>query len=294
MKGRRLADHRWLARLTLALAALLGACAPRPQPAEPALWRIVGPDQREGWLFGTIHAAPAPLAWKTGAVSQALGRSDTIMVEVANIGDDAAVARTFAALARSPGLPPVEKRVGPGQRPALARMLADRHLAPEDLHDVETWAVALTLARPATGSETKNGVDRAVLAATKGKRVVELEGAAAQLAIFDRLPEAEQRDLLDAVLADASALDDEADLVAVWRRGDMARLEAETRTGLLADPELRDALYTRRNRRWTQRIAAEIRAGHRPFVAVGAAHMPGPDGLIAMLQQRGYAVTRID
>jgi uncharacterized protein YbaP (TraB family) len=186
----------------------------------------------------------------------------------------------------------VLQRVAPGQRAALAAMLAERRIKDSDVRDVETWAVALTLARPAQGSDAGNGVDRAVLAAAPGKRVVELEGATAQLSIFDRLPEAEQRDLLGAVLSDTGALDDEADLVDTWCKGDMARIEAETRTGLLADPELRAALFTGRNRRWVTRIAAEMRSGHRPFVAVGAAHMVGPDGLVALLQAAGYRVTR--
>jgi uncharacterized protein YbaP (TraB family) len=159
---------------------------------------------------------------------------------------------------------------------------------------METWAVALTLARPASADQSRNGIDRAVLAAAKGKPVVELEGATRQLSIFDHLPETEQRDLLNAVLADAGTMDDDADLAATWRTGDMHRIEAETRTGLLADPELRQALFSDRNLRWSARIIAEMQAGRRPFVAVGAAHMAGPDGLVALLRQAGYHTYRVE
>jgi uncharacterized protein YbaP (TraB family) len=277
----------------VSVALALAGCNQSPLPAEPAIWHVIGRPGEEAWLFGTIHAAPKPLAWKSAKVEQALSRSGEVMVEVANIADDAAVAQAFTALSRTPGLPPVEQRITPRQRKALATMLAERGIKPSDLRDVETWAVALTLARPSGGSDAENGVDRAVLTAATGKPVVELEGATAQLSIFDRLPESEQRDLLGFVLTDEGALDDEADLVDTWRKGDVARIEAETRTGLLADPELREALFTKRNRDWTARIATEIRAGRRPFVAVGAAHMAGPDGLVAMLQRAGYTVTRL-
>jgi uncharacterized protein YbaP (TraB family) len=286
--------HRALSAFCVAVALLaLTACQDKPLPAKPAIWHVVGPQGGEAWLFGTIHAAPKPLAWKSAEVQQALARSGEVMVEVANIADDAAVAQAFTALSRTAGLPPVEQRVAPAKRGALTAMIRERGIRPADLRDVETWAVALTLARPTGGSDANNGVDRAVLAAAPGKPVIELEGASAQLSIFDRLPEAEQRDLLGFVLADAGALDDEADLVDVWRRGDMARIEAETRTGLLADPDLREALFTGRNRAWTERIGGEIQAGRRPFVAVGAAHMAGPDGLVAMLRASGYTVTRL-
>ena len=236
------------------IALAIAGCSRAPLPAEPVIWHVTGSNGEEAWLFGTIHAAPGPLAWKSTKVDQALSRSGEVMVEVANIADDAAVAQAFTALSRTPGLPPVEQRVAPGQRQALAKMLADRGIKRSDLRDVETWAVALTLARPSGGTDASNGVDRAVIKAATGKPVVELEGASAQLSIFDRLPEREQRDLLGFVLADEGALDDEADLVDTWRKGDMARIEAETRTGLLADPELREALFTGRNRKWIARI----------------------------------------
>lgn len=275
------------------LALILAACAQKPLPADPALWHITGPDGSEGWLFGTIHAAPAPLQWKTAKVAAALNRSDEVLVELANVADDAAVAQTFASLSHSPGLPPMSERVPPQRRKALDALLSTRGIDPADMHDMETWAIALTLARPQDAGDAVNGVDREVLAAAKGKPVIELEGAKGQLSIFDTLPEAEQRDLLNAVIDDAGALDDESKLVDIWRKGDMRRIEAETRTGLLADPELRTTLFTARNERWTRRITAELRAGRKPFVAVGAAHMAGEDGLVGMLARQGYTVRRI-
>jgi uncharacterized protein YbaP (TraB family) len=281
-----------LAALGVALA--LAGCKQEPIAADPALWHVVGTRGEEAWLFGTIHAAPAPIAWKTPKVAEALGRSAAIMVEVANLADEAAVARAFTALSRTKGLPPVEQRVAPEQREALDKLLAERKVEPGDLQDFETWAVALTLARSGDNKDARNGIDRAVLAAAAGKPVIELEGASRQLAIFDALPEADQRDLLRAVVTDADALggkDD--DLAATWRKGDMARIEVETRTGILADPELRKALFTDRNLRWSSRIVSEMNHGRRPFVAVGAAHMAGPDGLVARLEGAGYSVTRV-
>jgi uncharacterized protein YbaP (TraB family) len=281
-----------LAALGIALA--LAGCKQEPIAADPALWHVVGTRGEEAWLFGTIHAAPAPIAWKTPKVAEALGRSGAIMVEVSNLADEAAVAQAFTALSRTRGLPPVEQRVAPEQRAALNKLLAERKVEPGDLQGFETWAVALTLARPGDNKDARNGIDRAVLADAAGKPVIELEGASRQLAIFDALPEADQRDLLRAVVTDADALGGEdEDLAATWRKGDMARIEVETRTGMLADPELRKALFTDRNLRWSARIVAEMNHGRRPFVAVGAAHMAGPDGLVARLQGAGYTVTRV-
>lgn len=282
-------------RLCLFLAALLAACAPAPQEADPALWEVTGPGGQQGWLFGTIHALDRPAKWQTSEVAAALGRADAVVVEVANVGDAAAMAQSFSRLSQTPGQPPLSVRVRPQLRGKLAALLDRADMRESQFGAVETWAAALTLARAgSTDMESDYGIDRAVLKAAKGKRVIELEGATRQLSLFDSLPEREQRDLLEAVVADSGSLREESpQLGDDWRKGDMAAIEAETRRGLLADPELRAALFTNRNRAWSNSIAGLMKGGAHPFVAVGAAHMAGPDGLPALLAESGYTVTRI-
>lgn len=277
------------------LAALaLAACAPEPQPAHPALWRIDGPHGETGWLFGTIHSLDRPALWRSPRVDEALHGSDHIVVEVGNLADQAALRRTFTQMSQSPGLPPISARVEPALRPRLAELLKQVGAREDNFTNVETWAVALSLARASESAEdAANGIDRAVLASAEGKPVVELEGAVAQFGVFDRLPEKEQRDFLAAVLRDSGSVDEEAGLAEAWRKGDMRRIETETHKGLLADPELRAALFTERNRAWSARIAAMLAKGEHPFVAVGAAHMAGLEGLPAMLEVSGYKVTRV-
>ncbi len=285
-----------LKRGIAALAVLLlWACAAQPQPANPALWRVDGPHGEWGYLFGTIHSLQRPALWRSGKVGAALDRSDGIVVEVARLADQAALSRIFAQMSKTPGLPPLSARVEPALRPRLDEVLREAGARERDFANVETWAAALSLARAGeSADDAANGIDRAVEAAANGRPVTELEGAAAQLRLFDALPEREQRDLLAAVLRDSSSIDNEGGgLAEAWRDGDMRRIEAETHKGLLADPELREALFTARNRRWSDRLGAMLAQGRHPFVAVGAAHMAGPQGLPAMLTAKGFMVTRV-
>lgn len=285
--------RRWLSLLAGLLLAACGSEA--PEPARPALWEITGPGGERGWLFGTIHALERPAAWRTPQIDRALAASDRVVVEVANVSDGVAMAEAFSRLSRTPGLAPLPERISALHRPALQRLLEQTGKHAAEFADVETWAAALMLAQASQPeSDGRYGIDRAVLSAANGKPVIELEGAVGQLGLFDTLPEKEQRDLLTLVVTDEGSADTEsAALSAAWARGDFAVIERETKVGLLADPQLREVLFTQRNRAWTGVIADMLANGGHPFVAVGAAHMAGPDGLAAMLSAKGYSVSRI-
>ena len=282
--------HRWLTALAL---AALAACSPAPEPAHPAFWQVTGPQGQKGWLLGTIHALPRPALWRSAAIGAALGEANVVAVEIANLDDTAAMAQQFENLQYSSGLPPLSERVDPSLRGVLASQIAAAHMPDADFAKIEPWSAALRLARAGEGeNDSANGVDRAVLRAAGGKRVVELEGAAGQLGLFDTMPEAEQRAMLNAVLRDATVTADSG-LVDAWRKGDFGVIEAETRRGMLADTDLRETLFTGRNKAWTDQLAMRLNRGERVFVAVGAAHMAGSDGLAAMLAARGFKVVRV-
>jgi len=279
----------------LALLAAFGLLSCRTQhndwPApSPALWQVTGPHGETGWLFGTIHALPKGARWETPALDRTLDRAGLLVVEIANLSNSAAQAQAFAAVSRSAGLPPLLSRVAPSARPALAKALERGGLQEHDFASVESWAAALIIANAGHAGEAENGVDRALL----GRRLptVGLEGFAEQFALFDRMPEREQDDLLRLSAEDDDPRE-ERRLTLAWIKGDLAALDREADDGILADPELRRTLLIDRNRAWVDRIVPLLQQGRRPFVAVGADHMLGDVGLPAQLQHRGFTVRRI-
>jgi uncharacterized protein YbaP (TraB family) len=278
--------------LALALAAMVAACG---GPAEdwpapsPALWEISGPDGEAGWLFGTIHSLPKGVEWRTPAVEAALERADVLVVEVANLADGKSGSRAFAAVSTSPGLPPLLQRVAPADRPALSEALKRAGMKEVDFGTTESWAAALVIANLTGSGDSANGVDRALL--RQGLPVIGLEGFEEQFAIFDRLAQADQAELLRLTARDAGR--DRRTAPEAWLTGDLDTLEHEELAGLLADPELREALLAGRNRAWVDRITGLLEEGRRPLVAVGVGHMIGEDGLPALLAAKGYTAKRI-
>jgi uncharacterized protein YbaP (TraB family) len=57
-----------------------------------------------------------------------------------------------------------------------------------------------------------------------------------------------------------------------------------------SDPLMYQRLLVERNRNWMPKIEALFARRGKTLVVVGAAHLLGPDGLIAMLKAKGYTV----
>jgi uncharacterized protein YbaP (TraB family) len=83
------------------------------------------------------------------------------------------------------------------------------------------------------------------------------------------------------------------DIVKAWRRGDVDALARMLRESFRDFPSLGSRLIGVRNRNWLPKIENYLRSGHTYFVVVGAGHMGGPDGLLAMLRARGYKTEQI-
>jgi uncharacterized protein YbaP (TraB family) len=58
-------------------------------------------------------------------------------------------------------------------------------------------------------------------------------------------------------------------------------------------PDLYDSLLRQRNLKWIPQIERMLRDADKEFVLVGAAHLVGEDGLLQLLQAKGYGVRQL-
>ena len=84
------------------------------------------------------------------------------------------------------------------------------------------------------------------------------------------------------------------EMITAWRNGDERALQK-----LFVDdmqqraPELFDSLLRQRNLRWMPQIEALFEDPDTEFVLVGAAHLIGVEGLVQLLQSKGYEVSQL-
>lgn len=127
----------------------------------------------------------------------------------------------------------------------------------------------------------------------EGKRVIGLETIAEQIAVSDTIPLRERiRMLVESITVN---VDDRTrqqnEMLEAYRQENLNGLIAmveneEINSGLLFK------LLTERNRNMADRIVRLMKEGS-VFTAVGAGHLPGREGLIALLRAKGFNVTPV-
>jgi len=82
--------------------------------------------------------------------------------------------------------------------------------------------------------------------------------------------------------------------VKAWREGDMAQLEELLLTEMAEEfPEDFERMIASRNRNWIPPIMAMLEDADTEFVLVGAGHMPGEYGVLALLREQGATIRKL-
>lgn len=131
------------------------------------------------------------------------------------------------------------------------------------------------------------------LADAKGARIAGLETVADQMKIFDEIPYSTQTQMLKEYLLTKDAMKNETEqMLGIYRKGDIKAMHdfmLDDKDGLA--PFMNLMLYDR-NRKWVDAIKVQS-AKEASFYAVGAGHLGGEEGVIALLRKAGYTVKPI-
>jgi hypothetical protein len=130
--------------------------------------------------------------------------------------------------------------------------------------------------------------------------VIGLELPEEQVAALDTIPVASQVALVQWMLAHRAELPaNHEKAVEAWLARDLARLAALAAAPGRADPamaphfeELARHVVVNRSVQFAHRLFLPLRGGG-VFVAVGALHLHGPEGLLALIRAQGYRVRRV-
>ncbi|TDB69136.1 TraB/GumN family protein [Arundinibacter roseus] len=123
--------------------------------------------------------------------------------------------------------------------------------------------------------------------------VLGLETVQEQMSVFDSIPYPKQAAMLLTLLDSLpKARQEFAEMVSVYKQQDVEKLHEMTFESEFELKDHQETLLYGRNRRWIPLIEKQI-ADKPTFIAVGAAHLGGKEGLLELLRAKGYLVTPI-
>jgi len=288
---------RWyVACLGVLFSQALIAALPSSGPTHGLLWEIDRKDSPPSYLFGTMHSEEPGVISLAPVVERALTGSRQVILEV-NMDADALASGSMAMLLTDGqrlsdilGKSLFEQTVAALQARGIPGVVAE-HIKP--------WAAATALSMPVP--VTGQVLDRVLYqrAQQAGKPLHGLETIAEQLEVFEGFSLDDQVALLRDAVVQVDGIDAmQAELLAAYKRQDLAAMmainEAAMATGdqRLAG-EFQRRLIVERNHRMVERMEPWLKQGGA-FVAVGALHLPGEEGLVNLLRERGYSVRAVE
>jgi uncharacterized protein YbaP (TraB family) len=254
-----------------AIAAATPAAQPAAEPPEPAMFVVHDADTTI-YLFGTFHALDGDQRWFDHGIRDAFERSNELVLEtLLPEGPDAAQ----------------ELRAAVGSQAAKP-----------SASFVATTKMAISASR-AQGMQVDNGADMVLrhVAESEGKPVEQLETLQFQLNMFNHLsigaavPSTAKAGQAVAPSEDLSKT--MAEMQSAWKRGDQSVFVSMLDQLQNGSPETYRMMFSERNARWADWIAARLQTPGTVFVAVGAGHLAGKDSVLVRLAEKGIESQRV-
>lgn len=295
--------NSWLVAVaTFAMALSLRSIrAQADAPPEPRhmLWAVSGPSNTL-YLQGAVHLMKATAYPLPAVIENAFATSAVLVTEVdlATMATPA-VQEAFVARGQLPTGTDLRHAVSPALYARTAASLETMGATIGSMSAFKPWLVAITMPvikLQAMGYDPALGIDSYFDARARraGKPVRALETADFQVNLFDSLSAADQEALLAHTVDEVATIESEIEpLMRAWATGDEATIQDLLVTGFADFPRLKQTLLTDRNRAWTADFERYLQEGRDVMAVVGVAHLIGPEGVVALLRQRGYAVRQL-
>ncbi|MEO0543501.1 MAG: TraB/GumN family protein [Pseudomonadota bacterium] len=279
--------------------------------AQSLLFKIEKDGIEPSWLFGTMHMTDPRIVQLSDKVQSAFDQADTLIIESDEVLD---MTKAQMALLARPDLQMftgdarLTDFIDDEERAVLEEGLQQRGLQLALINRMQPWMVTGLVALPACEMQRKQAgelfldlalADRAKAA---GKTIAGLETIVEQLEAMASLPvEFHVQGLVETVKL-GDAMDDVIEtMIQLYLDENIAAVMPTLETvaaklGGTDDDEgyaaFEEKIVVNRNHIMAERAQPHLEEGS-VFLAVGALHLPGEEGVAQLLQDAGYTITPV-
>lgn len=282
-------------RTLLLATGLFSAALSFAQTPHSLLWRITGKGlTKPSWLFGTMHILCANEAVLSDSLKAAISAVDQVYFEI-NLKDNVDMLRAFGKMKMTDGqsladlLKPEEyDRVKDyfSKHQTMLPFAALEHFKP--------MLISGLIEEQSLGCSTTDGMELQIMKEMNTnnpqKPIGGLETATFQAGLFDSIPYKRQaKELVDYIDSADENKKVTKQLAGLYVSQDLDGIQALSDKDDPGMNDYMDLLLYDRNRKWAKELDTLL-PQKSLLIAVGAAHLPGPKGVIQLLKDEGYVV----
>ena len=261
-------------------------------------WRVQGTNCTV-YLLGSVHVLKREHYPLPAVFENAFSNAHTVVFEV-DVGEMMKPETQFKMMARAqlPAGESLKEQLSEETYAAFLRQLKEREL-PEVMFTrlrpgfAAVMLVMLEMQRE--GYSPEDGMDLYFFkrAEAEGKQVRGLETIDFQIGLITDLSKTESEGMMKATLSDLKEAKEQlAKMLTAWQTGDEAELEEVLNDARKEEPAIMKRFLTDRSLQWLPQIETLTRGTNDSVVIVGAGHLVGKDGVVTLLQKRGFKVTQ--
>ena len=283
------------------------AAAKETKNAGRLFWQIDKAGLAPSFLFGTMHLTDERVTSPGPAVTRALAASKRLIVEIADMSQAAAskaMAANMHLMLFAGGTKGLDAMLKPEDFAVVRNAVGAMGMPASFAARLKPWFANMTMAlsgceraRQAAGIKA---LDQKLVADAQGQglEILGVETIAEQFAAMASIPLADQLEMLKSTIRYSKRTQDLLEtMVGLYRRRQIGAawplqlaLAKKAGADISRFESFRQLLVVRRNHRMAARAIPHLKKGGT-FFAVGALHLPGEEGLVALLRKAGFTVT---
>lgn len=280
----------------LALSIMLPAPAVL---ARSTLWKVSS-EKGTMYIQGSAHVLKAKSYPLAPAIELAYSNSTALVLEVdmgKMMSPQTQQLILTKAMLRKPAT--LKSVLTPQTYEKLSEVAAEAGLPMQTMNPFKPWfaTTMITLVKlKKAGLDEQYGLDKYFYekASKDQKKTIGLESVDFQISLFDSLSNEIPDDFVNRALADLELLETEVDsLLKAWESGDTQTLEKLMTSSFDDFPKMYDRFITARNKAWVKKLSGMMNDGQIYMVVVGAGHLPGKEGVINLMRDRGFSVEQL-
>lgn len=267
------------------------------------LWEISGQDlAKPSYLYGTIHMITKEDYFLTDSTKAAFKAVDHVVFEIdLNEMNDPAILFSLITEAMMANGTTLRDLLSTADYKLVDDHFSQMGLPMYLLDRVKPMFLAMMASGDLSGEggglqsgEIKSyEMEFMQMAESKSKTVGGLETLAYQMSVFDSIPYAEQATMLvEAIKSGAEGNDEFDEMIRLYKSQDINAMANMFETEPGSDSKFESVLLEDRNQNWIPIMEKLIRE-KTTFFAVGAGHLAGEEGVIALMRKAGYKVRPI-